>query len=81
MTRDEIIRELSAILATVLPPGSAEPAPEASLTEQGLESIGMVNLLAGLEERFGITVPPGEITEENFASIANLADLVLRLTP
>ena len=81
MTRDETLRELTAILATVLPPGAAEPSAGASLAAQGLDSIGMVKLLAALEERFSLTVPPGEITEENFASLDRLADLVLRLGP
>jgi acyl carrier protein len=79
MTRDETIRELSTIVASVLPPGSPAPSSEDSLQERGLDSVGMVSLLAALEERFDISLPPEEIREANFSSISTLANLVLRL--
>jgi acyl carrier protein len=46
----------------------------------GLDSVAMVRLLAGVEDAFAITLPPSEITAENFASVATLTALVQRLT-
>ena len=48
--------------------------------EAGLDSVAMVRLLAGVEDAFGITLPPSEITAENFASVTTLTALVQRLT-
>ena len=45
----------------------------------GLDSVAMVRLLAGLEESFGVTIPPSEIAPENFTSLEALAALVRRL--
>jgi acyl carrier protein len=40
----------------------------------------MVRLLAAVEDSFGITLPPAEITAENFATVPALSALVQRLT-
>jgi acyl carrier protein len=37
-------------------------------------------LLAAVEDSFGITLPPAEITAENFATVPALSALVQRLT-
>jgi len=56
--------------------GAADP-----LAEGGLDSVAMVRLLAGVEDGFALTVPPAEITPENFASLPALVALVRRLRP
>ena len=49
------------------------------LQDGGLDSVAMVRLLAGVEDAFALTLPPGEITAENFASVSALSALVQRL--
>jgi acyl carrier protein len=56
--------------------GGADP-----LADGSLDSVAMVRLLAGVEDAFGITLPPADITPENFASLSALTALVHRLAP
>jgi acyl carrier protein len=49
------------------------------LLDDGIvDSMGAVELVAFLEERFGVSVPDDEITEDNFGSIASIAGFVRR---
>jgi acyl carrier protein len=50
------------------------------LASQTIDSIGMIRLLTGLEDRFRITIPPEEITARNFSSLDALVSMVRRLT-
>jgi acyl carrier protein len=51
---------------------------DATLDVIGLDSIGMIDLVYGLEERFAITIEDEEVLPENFGSIAALTALVER---
>jgi acyl carrier protein len=51
----------------------------ARLSELGLSSIKMVNLMLAIEVEFDITIPQSEITPENFESIASVETLVLKV--
>ena len=44
----------------------------------GVDSIGMIDLVYGLEEQFAITIEDDEVLPENFGSIAALTALVQR---
>jgi acyl carrier protein len=46
------------------------------LTESGLSSLDIVNLMLSVETEFGITVPEWEMTPANFRSIAQIGALV-----
>jgi acyl carrier protein len=50
------------------------------LTDIGLSSIDMVNLMLAVEAEFDITIPQSELTIENFRSISTIELLVDRLT-
>ena len=51
--------------------------PDTRLMEDGLiDSIGLVRLIQFIEERFGISIPDGDVTPELFASPADLAAYV-----
>ena len=53
------------------------PAIETNLFDSGaLDSLGFVQLLALLEQEFGLTVSLEDLQEENFRSIARIAELV-----
>jgi acyl carrier protein len=63
------------------PPAASRPLPiDARLSDLGMSSIKMVNLMLAVEVEFAITIPQAEITPENFQSIASVEGLVLRLT-
>ncbi|MCB1487054.1 MAG: acyl carrier protein [Bauldia sp.] len=49
------------------------------LVEIGLTSVDMVNLMLAVEAEFDITIPPFDITPENFRSIETIHALVTRL--
>lgn len=41
-----------------------------------ISSLGMMELVAWVEETFGLVVDPADITEQNFDSLANIARFV-----
>lgn len=52
--------------------------PGETLEVIGVDSIGMIDLVYGLEDRFAITIEDEEVLPENFGSIAALTALVER---
>ena len=48
-----------------------------ALTDIGLSSIDMVNLMLAVEAEFDVTIPESEITPENFQSVAALEQMIL----
>jgi acyl carrier protein len=52
---------------------------DARLSDLGLSSIKMVNLMLAVEAQFDIMIPQSEITAENFNSISTIEALVVRL--
>ncbi|MFG2011511.1 phosphopantetheine-binding protein [Micromonospora sp. NPDC048868] len=49
-----------------------ELAPTDDLTALGLDSMGVVQLLADLEDRYGLEMPDERLTEETFATVGSL---------
>ena len=49
------------------------------LVEIGFTSVDMVNLMLAVEAEFDVTIPPFDITPENFRSIETIHALVTRL--
>lgn len=54
-------------------------APDAELARFGMTSIDMVEVMLGVEAEFDVTIPPAEITLDNFRSVAAMVGLVARL--
>jgi acyl carrier protein len=46
------------------------------VTLELLDSLGIVQLLVGIEEEFGVWLDPAEMQDPRFCSIGGLADLV-----
>lgn len=46
------------------------------LADAGLDSMGAIELLAGIEDRFGISIPDDLLNEETFATLRSLSALV-----
>lgn len=60
-------------------PDPARLADDASLLDQGIiDSTGVLELIAFLEQHFGIAVADDELLPENLDSIANLTGFVMR---
>ena len=54
-------------------------AQDEHLMERGIvDSMGMMELIDFLEERFGVRPPDEEITEQNFATLGRIANFVSR---
>jgi acyl carrier protein len=51
------------------------------LSDLGLTSLKMVNLMLSVEMEFDIMIPQAEITPENFQSVGSIARLVARTLP
>ena len=56
-------------------------APDERLVDAGLTSMDMVNLMLAVEAEFDLLIPPGDITPDNFRTVASIAALVERLVP
>jgi acyl carrier protein len=50
------------------------------LSEAGLSSLDMVNLMLAVEAEFEITIPASDITPVNFRSISTIEALVVRIS-
>ena len=61
----------SEILET--PPGFDE---RSNLFDSGLDSLGTMQLLVRIEQRFGIQIPAGKLTKENSSTIQQLTLLI-----
>jgi acyl carrier protein len=56
-----------------------QPFPvERQLSDLGLSSLKMVNLMLAVELEFDIAIPQSDITPENFHSVATIQALVVR---
>jgi len=81
--RDEIEAEVIAILAKQLLLAPAEIAPDAEIEELGLDSLGKVEAIFALEERFGISIPfnanEPDQPDFGFASVPEIVAGVARL--
>jgi len=76
-TRDRLLRLVGQILGK--PEAAASLPAEARLSELGMSSIKMVNLMLAVETEFDLTIPQGDITPDNFRSVASVEALVARL--
>jgi acyl carrier protein len=56
--------------------GGTSVAPDQNLTEAGLTSLDMVNLMLSIEDEFAIEIPQRRMTPANFRTIAAIESLV-----
>ena len=59
--------------------GAAPLTVTARLSELGMSSMKMINLMLAIEVEFDLSIPQAEITPDNFESIASVETLVVRL--
>lgn len=77
--RERLLHLVAQILGKPADAARSLPA-EARLSELGMSSIKMVNLMLAVETEFDLTIPQGDITPENFRSVATVEALIARLT-
>jgi acyl carrier protein len=71
--------QLVAVVKQVLGPGHEVPEPfplERRLSELGISSLKMVNLMLAVELEFDIAIAQSDITPENFESCASILRLI-----
>ena len=70
---------LLALIGQILDKGDGAALPvDARLSELGMSSIKMVNLMLAVEVEFDIAIAQGDITPENFHSLRSIESLVDR---
>jgi acyl carrier protein len=75
--RERLLRLVAQILGKA--DAAAAVPPEAPLSELGMSSIKMVNLMLAVETEFDLTIPQSDITPDNFRSVASVEALLARL--
>lgn len=76
-TRERLILLIRQILG---PPAASRPLPiDARLSDLGLSSLKMVNLMLAIEVQFNVAIPASDITPDNFESISSVEALLRRL--
>ncbi|MDB6078921.1 MAG: acyl carrier protein [Akkermansiaceae bacterium] len=49
---------------------------ETDLFTAGLDSMGIMQLLLAIEDRFGVAMDPADLSRENFSTVEKIATLV-----
>jgi acyl carrier protein len=79
---DEVCDRLIALVKQVSGSAAVFPAPfpvERQLSELGISSLKMVNLMLAVELEFDIAIPQSDITPENFHSVNSIRSLVEKM--
>ena len=80
-TREGVGGQLIALVKQTLGANAVIPHPfpvEQQLSDLGISSLKMVNLMLAVELEFDIAIPQSDITPENFHSVAAIETLVAR---
>lgn len=79
---NEVCCRLVGLVKQVSGSSAAFPAPfpvETQLSELGVSSLKMVNLMLAVELEFDIAIPQSDITPENFQSVRSIQSLVEKM--
>ena len=80
-TLEGVGEQLVALVRHLLGANAAIPEPfpvDQQLSDLGVSSLKMVNLMLAVELEFDIAIPQSDITPENFHSVAAIEALVVR---
>lgn len=80
MRRSEIIDRIKEIIINgrILTNGNSIMEDTSLINECGLDSVGVIDLVVCIEEKFGFEFDDTDLELFNFESIATIADLVLK---
>jgi acyl carrier protein len=79
---EELCGRLVTLVKQVSGSGAAFPTPfpvSTQLSDLGVSSLKMVNLMLAVEIEFDIAIPQSDITPENFQSVSSILALVQRM--
>jgi acyl carrier protein len=81
---DPVRTQITEIVGAMLAKRAGAPfpvsvAPDESLSDAGLTSLDMVNLMLAIEDEFGIEIPQRRMTPANFRTVAAIEQLVSNL--
>jgi acyl carrier protein len=79
---NEVCDRLVALVKQVTGPSAVYPSPfpvDTQLSDLGISSLKMVNLMLAVEIEFDIAIPQSEITPENFQSLSSIQRLVVKM--
>ena len=82
MRANEVCDRLIALVKQVSGSAAVFPAPfpvDTQLSELGISSLKMVNLMLAVELEFDIAIPQSDITPENFHSVNAIRALVEKM--
>ena len=82
MRANEVCDRLIALVKQVSGSAAVFPAPfpvDTQLSELGISSLKMVNLMLAVELEFDIAIPQPDITPENFQSVNAIRALVEKM--
>ena len=66
---------LDLIRSEILDGGEAL-TPQSDLFAAGLDSMGIMQLLLAIEDRFGVSIDPAELSRANFSNAGKIAALI-----
>lgn len=78
----EVSGRLTALVLRLVGPAAHLPDPfplEAQLSDIGITSLKLVNLMLAIEIDFDVSIPQADITPDNFHSVASVSRLVTRI--
>lgn len=81
LVKEGVSDRLISLVKAVLGAGGVVPNPfplEAQLSDLGVSSLKMVNLMLAVEVEFDIAIAQTDITPENFHSVQSIENLVER---
>jgi acyl carrier protein len=79
--KEAVSERLISLVKAVLGAGGVVPSPfpmDAQLSDLGVSSLKMVNLMLAVEVEFDIAIAQTDITPENFHSLQSIESLVAR---
>jgi acyl carrier protein len=79
LAEEKVNDRLIGLVKAVLGSGATTPDPfprDAQLSDLGISSLKMVNLMLAVEVEFDIAIAQSDITPENFHSLASIEALV-----
>jgi acyl carrier protein len=68
--------ELTLLLRTEILDTTEVLTPRSDLFAAGLDSMGIMQLLLAIEDRFGVAIDPAELSRENFSTAEKIVALI-----
>lgn len=68
--------ELTILLCTEILDTTEVLTPQSDLFAAGLDSMGIMQLLLAIEDRFGVAIDPADLSRENFSTAEKIAALI-----